>query len=510
MTLVEDCLRLNAARQPRKVALVCGESRFTYGRLDEMSDRLAGALAAKGVGRGDRVVLFLDNSIEAVVGIFAALKLGAAFVAVSRGAKQDKLFSVLNDCSAAAIILDVAALGQGLLERLMEEAPSLLAVVACGGAPRPSAPRLLDFASIQSSDGDPVPPRRHIDLDLACLIYTSGTTGESKGVMCDHAAVTFASGAIAEYLGHTERDVVLSVLPLAYSYGLYQLLATFQAGGTLVLEGSFAFPDLVLRKLAVERATGFAAVPAIYAQLLGMDLSGHDLSALRYLTNAAAALPVDHVRRVRQMFPGAELYLMHGLTEAARTMYLRPSEVDARPASTGKAMPGTELWLEGEDGARTSRGNVGELVVRGRHVMRGYWNAPELTAMRFRGGAIPGERVILTGDLFREDEDGFFFFVGRKDDMIKTRGLKVSPLEAESVLHKLPGVREAAVIGVPHPDLGHALKAFVVAPGAGLREAAVIAHCRRHLEEFMVPRTVEFVAELPKTPSGKLRRMDLR
>jgi len=509
MTLVEECLRRNAARLPHKVALVCGERRFTYAGLDEMSGRLAGALAAKGVGRGDRVALYLDNSVEAVVGLFAALKLGAAFVAVSRGAKQDRLLAVLNDCGAAALILDVAALGQGLLERLTDEAPSLRAVVASGGAPRPNAPPLLDYASIQAGTG-PVPPVRHIDLDLACLIYTSGTTGESKGVMCDHAAVTFASGAIAAYLGHTERDVVLSVLPLAFSYGLYQLLATFQVGATLVLEESFAFPELVLRKLASERATGFAAVPAIYARLLAMDLGGHDLSALRYLTNAAAALPVEHVRRVRALFPGADLYLMHGLTETVRTMYLPPGEADARPASTGKAMAGTELWLEREDGSRVGPGETGELMVRGRHVMRGYWNAPAQTAAKFRAGALPGERLCATGDLFRMDAEGWFYFVGRKDDMIKTRGMKMSPLEAEDVLHKLPGVREAAVIGVPHPELGHVVKAFIVAPGAGLREAVVIAHCRRHLEEFMVPRTVEFVAELPKTPSGKLRRMDLR
>jgi acyl-coenzyme A synthetase/AMP-(fatty) acid ligase len=173
-------------------------------------------------------------------------------------------------------------------------------------------------------------------------------------------------------------------------------------------------------------------------------------------------------------------------------------------------MPGTELWLEDEDGRRLGPGQVGELVVRGRHVMRGYWNAPEQTAMRFRPGALPGERVCFSGDLFRTDEEGYFYFVSRKDDIIKTRGQKVSPREAEDVLYRIPGVQEAAVIGVPHAELGQAIKAFIVAPGAGLREASVIAHCKRHLEDFMVPRTVEFVSELPKTPSGKLRRMDLR
>lgn len=510
MILVHDFLRLNAARRPDRIALVCGERRISYGRLDAMANRLANALLAKGVRRGDRVALYLDNSVESVAGLFAALKAGAAFVAIGRGVKPDKLLAILNDCAASALVVDVAALRQGLLERLAEEAPSLRAVVVCGGAPRPAGPPLMDFAEIQDWAPSKAPAERAIDLDLACLIYTSGTTGESKGVMCDHASVLFAANAIAAYLGHTEKDAVLSVLPLAFSYGLYQLLATFARGGTLILEESFAFPELTLAKLAREKAAGFAAVPAIFARLLAMDLSAHDLSSLRYLTNAAAALPVEHVKGVRRLFPRAELYLMHGLTETVRTMYLPPAETDARPASSGRALPGTELWLEDEEGRRVGPGRPGELVVRGRHVMRGYWNAPELSAARFRPGPLPGERVCFSGDLFRTDEDGYFYFIGRKDDMIKTRGQKVSPREAEDVLHQLPGVREAAVIGVPHPELGQAIKAFIVAPGSGLVEAAVIAHCKRHLEEFMVPRSVEFVSELPKTASGKLRRMDLR
>jgi acyl-CoA synthetase (AMP-forming)/AMP-acid ligase II len=508
--MVQDFLRESAARLPRKIALVCGERRFTYERLDEMSSRLANALVARGVRRGDRVALYLDNSVESVVGLFAALKAGAAFVAVSRGAKPDKLLALLNDCAASAVILDVAALGQGLLERLAEEASSLRVVVASGGAPRPSDPLLLDFDAIQAAFPARDPGVRSIDLDLACLIYTSGTTGESKGVMCDHASMVFVAGTIARYLKNTERDVVLSVLPLAFSYGLYQLLAMFLVGGTLVLEESFAFPDLVLEKMAREGATGFAAVPTIYARLLSMDLRGLDLTALRYLTNAAAGLPVEQVKRLRLLFPRTELYLMHGLTEVARTMYLPPEQVDARPGSSGRALDGTELWLEDEDGARLGPGETGELIVRGRHVMRGYWGAPEETARRFRPGALAGERVCRSGDLFRTDEDGYFYFVSRRDDIIKSNGRKVAPREAEDVLYRIPGVQEAAVIGVPHPELGQAVKAFIVAPGAGLKEAAVIAHCRRHLEDFMVPRTVEFVAELPKTPSGKLRRMDLR
>jgi len=327
--------------------------------------------------------------------------------------------------------------------------------------------------------------------------------------MCDHSNIVFVTESIVQYLKNTEHDIVMNVLPLSFSYGLYQLTAMFSVGGTLVLEPSFAFPEVVLEQMAKERVTGFAGVPTIYSMLLNMDLSKVDLSSLRYLTNAAAGLPVEHVKRLRQVFPKTELYLMHGLTEVARTMYLPPQQTDARPSSSGIPIPGTELWIEAENGQRLGPNEVGELVVRGRHVMRGYWNAPELSADRFRPGPQPGERVCYTGDLFRTDEEGYFYFISRKDDLIKSRGQKVPPREVENVLYRLKGVLEAVVIGVPDSFLGQAIKAFIVAPGASLTESDIIAHCKANLEEFMVPRSVEFRTELPKTSTGKVRRVDL-
>jgi long-chain acyl-CoA synthetase len=371
------------------------------------------------------------------------------------------------------------------------------------------APGSKDAEEVRTLSTASLIESRNIDLDLACLIYTSGTTGESKGVMCDHSNVVFVTQSIIQYLKNSERDITMCVLPLSFSYGLYQLTAMFAVGGTLVLEQSFAFPDLVLEQMARERVTGFAGVPTIYSMLLNMDLTKVDLSSLRYLTNAAAGLPVEHVKRLRQTFPKVDLYLMHGLTEVARTMYLPPSQTDARPASSGIPIPGTELWIEDDEGRRLPPGQPGELVVRGRNVMRGYWNAKEMTARRFRPGPLAGERLCYTGDLFRMDEEGYFYFVSRKDDLIKCRGEKVAPREVENVLYRMSGVLEAAVIGVPDPIMGQAIKAFIVAPGASLSEVDVISHCKANLEEYMVPRTVEFRAALPKTSSGKIRKVEL-
>jgi long-chain acyl-CoA synthetase len=510
--LVQDFLQSSAASRPDKVALLCGGERYTYAQIDALANRLANHLREQGVKRGDRVGIYLNNSLHSVVAIFATLKADAVFVAVNRPTKTDKLLFILNNCQAACLITDARAVAQENGERLLAGVPSLFGLVVCGGAQLScnGQARIFGFASI-TEDSPPVrPPIENIDLDLACLIYTSGTTGEPKGVMCDHSNVVFVTQSIVKYLENNENDVILSVLPMAFSYGLYQLLATFATGATLVLEESFAFPAVILEKLSSHRVTGFAGVPTIYSILLGMDLSRVDLSNLRYFTNAAAGLPVEHVKRLRNLLPRVKLFLMHGLTEVARTMYLPPDQTEIRPASSGIAMPGTELWVEDEEGRRLGPGEVGELVVRGRNVMRGYWNDPGQTSLRFSPGPLPGERICRSGDLFRMDEEGFFYFVSRKDDIIKSRGEKIAPREVENVLYAIPGVQDAAVVGAPDPMLGQIIKAFIVAPGVELTEAAVIAHCKARLEEIMVPRQVEFRNELPKTGSGKVRRLDLR
>jgi long-chain acyl-CoA synthetase len=488
-TLVRDFLEATAARLPSKTALICDGRRWCYAELDAAANQFANLLIASGVARGDRVAICLRNSAEAVIGIFAAVKASAVFVPLNHGIKRDKLAYVLNNCAARALITDSAHADVG------ELVPSLESVV-------------VSFAAADEFPATP-PPRNNIDLDLACLIYTSGSTGEPKGVMSDHCNVAFASGAIIQYLGNREDDVVLNVLPLSFDYGLYQLLMTFRFGGTLVLENSFAYPATILQRIAEERVTGFPGVPTIFAMLLKMDLRTFDLSSLRYVTNTAAALPPSHIEELRRALPHVRLFSMYGLTETKRTLYLPPEWLEKKPGSVGIPIPGTEVWLEDESGRRLGANQIGELVVRGRHVMRGYWGDAELSAQRFPFGAIPGERVCRTGDLFRMDDDGCFYFIARKDDIIKSRGEKVAPKEVEVVLYGLPGVVEAAVFGVPDPLLGQAVKAVLATDGRALTPAQVIFHCRKHLEEFMVPKHVEFCSALPKSPSGKIQKREL-
>jgi long-chain acyl-CoA synthetase len=508
--LVQDFLQNSAGRFPDKTALVCDGQRLTYAKVEAQANRLAHALIAHGVERGDRVAIYLPNSAEVIVAIFAILKAAGTFVVLNPTIKQDKLTYILNNCRATALL--TSDRNASLAAEVQATVPSLKFTVLSGKRAIAVASGKDTFYALDDllvAYPTTRPPCPTIDQDLACLIYTSGSTGEPKGVMSGHNNVVFASGSIIQYLENTPDDVVINVLPLAFDYGLYQLLMVFRFGGTLVLEKSFTYPAAVLKNMEAERVTGFPGVPTVFAILLQMDLSVYNLSSLRYLTNTAAALPPSHIVEIRKKFPWATLYSMYGLTECKRTLYLPPSQLDKRPGSVGIAIPGTEVWIEDEAGNHVGPGVVGELVIRGSHVMRGYWENPEATAKCYRPGPTPGEQILYSGDLFKMDEAGYLYFVARKDDVIKSRGEKVSPKEIENVLYSIEGIVEAAVIGVPDPILGQAIKAFVVSDGVQLTEKDVLRHCRAHLEDFMVPQIVEFRDSLPKTGSGKIKKTDL-
>jgi amino acid adenylation domain-containing protein len=483
-------------RFPDKIALIAGERRLTYRQLAAQTRRLAQLLRSRGVARGDRVVVMLDNSPETAVAIFAALQAGAVFSVVNPGTKLDKLAYILNNCSARALVTE----------------PRLLPVAseAARSAPSVALTLVTPFEEGTAEEKKVLDPgaAAGIDLDLAMIVYTSGSTGFPKGVMMTHQNVVAAATSITAYLESSPQDIVLSVLPLAFDYGLYQLLMCVKVGATLVLEKSFTYPAVLLDKLKAEKVTGLPLVPTMAAVLLQLkDLAPGMFPALRYITNTAAALPPAHIARLQELFPTTKIFSMYGLTECKRCTYLPPEQLPRRPGSVGIAIPGTEAYVVDEQGRKAPPGIVGELVIRGSHVMKGYWGDPEATERALRPGQFPWEKVLHTGDLFRTDEEGFLYFVGRKDDIIKSRGEKVSPKEVESVLYEMPGLREAAVIGVPDPVLGMAIKAVVVADAqAGLTERDVIRHCATRLEDFMVPRMVEFRDALPKSDNGKISR----
>ncbi|MHA6688302.1 class I adenylate-forming enzyme family protein [Mesorhizobium sp. A556] len=498
---VEALLRQSAAANPDKTAIVADGARLSYADLDEKSDRLAAALLAHGTGQGDRVVVFMENIWETAVAIFAVLKAGAVFCPVNPSTKADGLGFVMRDCRPRAVLTQAKFAGLcAEAGAALAHAPLIIAARA-SDAPTEGGITFEDCCA----RAERALPEIGADANLAMIIYTSGSTGRPKGVMMAHASMDAVSGSIATYLEATAEGVVLSVLPLSFTYGLYQLVVAVRVGATLVLEKSFAFPHAILETAQEQGVTTMPLVPTMAAIILAMK-EPPPLPGLRTITNAAAPLPPVHLDGLRTLFPGAKLYSMYGLTECARATYLPPEELDRRAGSVGRAIPGTQALIVDEAGQPVEPGTVGELVVLGPHLMRGYWENAQATYAALRPGSKPGEKQLHTGDLFRADADGFLYFVGRRDDMLKIKGEKVAPRQVEAVLHACPGVVEAVVVGVPDEILGIALHAVVVASDPALAERVVIRHCARNLPDFMVPKSVEFRAELPKTASGKVIR----
>ncbi len=500
-TLINHFLEHSASRLPHKVALIHRDKRLTYSEIDSMANRLAHFFLESGVKRGDRIAIIMDNSVEAVISIFGVLKAGAVFVMINHTTKAEKLEYILNNSRVKCVLIHSNS--SDLLGCI--HCPKLEKVVVSG----PNVGRWhTSFDEIMMTGCDTAIPDQSIDLDLASIIYTSGSTGLPKGVMLSHLNMVTAAHAITTYLENTENDIIINVLPISFDYGLYQILMAFRIGGTVILEKSFTYPYKIIELLTKEKVTGFPGVPTIFALLLNLkDIDKYDFSSLRYITNTAAALPVSHIARLRDLIPHARLYSMYGLTECKRVSYLPPEELDKRPDSIGKGMPNEEVYIVNGKGDKMGPGEIGELVIRGANVMMGYWDMPEETDKCLRPGKYPGERVLYSGDLFKMDDEGYLYFVARKDDIIKCKGEKVSPKEIENVLYSLHGILEAAVVGVPDEILGQAVKGFVaLEAGSKLTEKEIMRHCSQHLENHMLPKYIVIRNSLPKTDTGKISK----
>jgi amino acid adenylation domain-containing protein len=506
--LLQDYLVESAHCQPRKIALVCGDRRVAYAELERHANAIATELTERGVGRGDRVVVFTGNTIETVIAFWAVLKANAVVSIVNPTSNPDRLAYFLNDLQAAALIT-LAALADVFVPAAIRGS-YLRSVIVSGRLDAQCADLLPGFTTFADAlNHNPerrAPASRCLDVDLASIIYTSGSTGQPKGVMLTHRNMLTAATSIAAYLGNREDDVILCALPLAFDYGLYQMIMAVKAGARLVLEPSFAIVPQVVARISKERVTALPLLPTTCALLAEMKtLFEFDLSSVRYVTSTGATVTSRHLEFLKRTFPQAQIFSMFGLTECKRCTYLPPEELQRRPTSVGVAIPNTELWLVDENGREVGPNQIGQLVIRGATVMQGYWNDPALTNERLKPGPLQGERVLYTGDLCTRDRDGYLYFVARMDDMIKSRGEKVSPLEVEMTLSEIPGVKEAAVIGVPDPVLGLAVKAFVVLEdNALLSSAGIVAVCRRSLAASSVPKYVEFLSALPKGATGKV------
>lgn len=515
--LVNEFLEQSAEKHPDKVAIICQDKRITYVEIERSSNSLSHALIEEGLLRQDRAAVYLDSSVESVVSMFGILKAGGVFLIINPQVKAQKLEYILNDCQVKVLITDFRHLRA--CTSVLLNCPNLSAVINTDSkssekkALKNIPQRVVSYSNTITDFSSQPPTSQCIDIDLASLIYTSGSTGVPKGVMCTHLNMVSAASSIIEYLKNTTEDIILNVLPISFDYGLYQVLMSFKFGGTIVLEKTFLYPYRIVELLINENVTGFPIVPTIAAILLKFkNLDKYKFPSLRYITNTAQALPPRFITELQNVFPTAEIYSMYGLTECKRVSYLPPEELKRRPTSVGKAMPNTEAYIVDEQGNKIDKPDViGELVVRGTNVMKGYWNLPEETASVYRQGSIPGENVLYTGDLFKMDEEGFLYFISRKDDVIKVAGERVSPKEIENVLHNLEGVNEAAIIGVDDEVLGQAVKAFIsLKKGYTLSDDEILRYCSKNLESLMVPKYVKIMDELPRSSHGKIAKKELK
>lgn len=478
-----------------RVAVIDGERRMTYGEFGRLMDACAAALQRAGVGQGNRVAIFLPKSLEECWAIFGTSRAGGVFVPINSLLRVAQIRHIVEDSGAAALITSRALSGQAREALAGMEGVSLLIVEDIDTAPAAATvPRTGTL----------------IGEDLAAILYTSGSTGRPKGVMLSHRNLLAGTRIVGSYLGITADDRILSVLPFSFDYGLNQLLTAIDKGAVLVLL-TFRFGDEVVRALHDHAITGLAGVPTLWAILTkaAPTLGRTALPALRYITNSGGSVPTETVSRLRVLLKDTQIFLMYGLTEAFRSTFLPPEEIDRRPGSIGKAIPECEVFAVTADGRRTRPGEPGMLVHRGPTVSLGYWRRPEDTARVLRPNPLRpagegGDIVCYSGDLVVEDEDGFFSFVGRQDAMIKSSGYRISPSEVEEAIMSTGAFQQVAVIGLPDPLAGQKVHAVAVARDEFPDLPAVLTSVAGYLPLYMVPRQIEVVAALPTTPNGKV------
>jgi acyl-CoA ligase (AMP-forming) (exosortase A-associated) len=490
----------------------------TYAQLWREVEGFGAALHGLGLRRGDRVAVYLDKQIETVTALFGASAGEGVFVPVNPLLRPKQVGYIMQNCDVRVLVTSPQRLT--LLGEELDECKSVEHVVLVGHDPASAAVEPSGRYTVSSwpvaIENGPLPAADAIDADMAAILYTSGSTGLPKGVVLSHRNLIAGADSVSHYLGNTPDDVILSALPLSFDAGFSQLTTAFSVGAHVVLL-NYLLPADVVRLCARHRVTGLTCVPPLWVQIADQDWPTEAAGHLRYFANTGGRMPKATLERLRSLFRGAKPFLMYGLTEAFRSTYLDPAEVDRRPDSIGKAIPNAEVLVVRPDGSLCGPGEQGELVHRGALVAMGYWNDPERTAERFRPaparepGLCTEEMAVWSGDEVVRDEEGFLYFVGRRDEMIKTSGYRVSPTEIEEVAYDTGLVRDAIALGVEDTDLGQHV-VLVVSPMSGdtVDVDALLAQMRKALPLYMLPRRVDARLEIPRSPNGKFDRSLLR
>ena len=507
--LLHQLVSHSAQRTPSGEALRSGFDTLDYATLAGKIDAFARGLIHLGLERGERVGLYLDKRPETVVGCFGAAAAGGAMVPINPLLKPAQVGHILRDCNIRVLVTTAGRLAA--LDDELTRCHDLRHVVQVDGHPEPSE-FFSTHAFVALLEAPAATPHRVIDSDLAAIMYTSGSTGRPRGVMLSHRNLVAGAHSVASYLHNNAEDSLLAALPLSFDAGFSQLTTAFSVGARAVLL-NYLLPRDVIAVMEHTPITGITAVPPMWVQLAHLDWPAAAHPHLRYFAATGGRMPREVLRTLRAKLPQAKPYLMYGLTEAFRSTYLPPEYADEHPDSIGRAIPNAEILVLREDGTPAAANEPGELVHRGPLVAMGYWNDPEKTAERFKPlprkpGRVIDEIAVFSGDTVRMDEQGLLYFIGRRDEMIKTSGYRVSPTEVEEVLYSDANVMESAIFGVPHSALGEAIVGVVTPrPGAPVDEHTLIRTCREKLPGFMVPtRLMLSDTSLPRSPNGKIDR----
>jgi len=512
--LIHDFIFHSARRAPSAPALVHGKLTLDYAALADAVRRAAQALLGCGLQRGERVAIYMEKRVENVAAMFGAALAGGVFVPVNPLLKPEQVAHILADCNVRILVTSPERLAQlGPQLARCPDLRQLLLTGASAGAAAPDGVALAGWDAALDGADAALAPHRRIDADVAAILYTSGSTGKPKGVVLSHRNMVAGAQSVASYLELSPADRLLAVLPLSFDYGLSQLTCAFHAGASAVLLNHL-FPRDVVDAVSAHGITGLGAVPPLWNQLARLEWPRD--CTLRYVTNSGGAMPGATLAALRRALPQAQAFLMYGLTEAFRSTYLPPSEIERRPGSMGRAIPNAEILVVRPDGSACDADEPGELVHRGALVALGYWNDPAKTAERFRPApghdpALPlAEMAVWSGDTVRRDADGYLYYIGRSDDLIKVSGYRISPTELEDAVYGLGTVDEAVAFGVPHPELGQAIVLLASAAQDAPAAAALRKECQRHLPAYMVPSHVEVRSEpFPRNPNGKIDRKSL-
>lgn len=505
--LVHHFLEASADRRSEEVFLIHEGRRHSYGEIETAANRIAHLLEELGVRRGDRVGLIEQNNRAYVEGYYGILKAGAVAVSLNTAADGPTLRQSLSDCGAKALLAGKRF--SAAVAEAITALPDLEALVAADleavGEP-PAHIRALPWSAAEQQSATRLDSGT-IDLDDAAIVYTSGSTGRPRGATLRHLNICTNTRSIVSYLGLRPADRVLQILPFYYVYGKSLLNTHAAAGGSVVIENRFLFPNTALDTLEKERCTGLSGVPSTFAILLHRsNLAHRKLEDLRYVTQAGGAMSPEHTRRLMEALPGKRIFIMYGATEAsARLTYLSPEDLPHKIGSIGRAIPNVEVRVLRDDGTEAAVGEEGEIVARGANIMRGYWGDAEETQ------AVLGPEGYHTGDIGRRDEEGFLYVVGRKKDMIKAGAHRISAKEIEDAILEYPEIHEAAVIGIPDELLGETIKAFVVfrEDSAQARDG-LMRFLKKRLPAYKLPAAVEALPALPKNESGKVMKQELR